>query len=209
MKVIKEEYKNKLYNFINKISQYCDCICTTGSNLNPYIENPQDVDVVCLIKKEYFAGDISKIIRENEELQKEKTNLKENYNVSVLIVSPNVFSGWYKIKFYYRFGNYDLLYGELPQDILEEIPLNSSEFVKKYIEFGVGDAKEHLANRCMIQKHFYHTLTALYFYINQKYELTEEQIENINIIHDNSNFEKSVKLINWAYDWLYNYKMNE
>lgn len=136
-------------------------VAQTGSGILPWIENPHDTDYIFYVRN---RKDVKKLI-----LLFKLRPKNECWIVDELEVQG---TRLYSYEYYYLkpvFGNDFPTY-----NILEHVNDYKRELIKK----GLG--KPFIVEA----KFWYHVLTGIYLLDNEKYELTEEQISNIQLLHD-------------------------
>lgn len=151
----------------------------SGSGINPYINNPHDVDyVVFLADDEFYNFNQTK------------------YNDGHLIKAKLSTYGDKVSVWSYLWGYMQLVEGEAVQ--LPNFFDKKDEWIvvaKKYL-YHRGKRKSHLDQNKKQRKSFYHLLMGLYVLENNSYKLTPEQANNVQLAHD-GNLPEDV--IEWLY----------
>jgi len=196
MKVeLPEHILNKIKERYELVKDFCKAVIVGGSRSAPYIYNPHDYDVIFLFDNEEDAFQSVKIF--SQEHKKDKDWLLENH-LAFINMSQSFFE-WilshrdYTYLTHYQealFGNSDITRFNILEhkDEYRNVLKESIKFINKmYIE------KEY------INKSLYHILIGLYILDNDSYDLTKEQLDNANIIHDGKEEDKDkiLELYNW------------
>jgi hypothetical protein len=187
-KVLDDQIKTILINFFHQNEEELQCIWIGGSFSVPYITNPHDVDIILVWKHRYYDRErikkcrtLSRQIHDLDGSYQIIFRYNEKYDESFIDHWP-IYAYLYK----YRQNLIGTLYPVIDQfDILQY----EERMWKTLIQW---KEKQHS------KKGLYHILTTLYILLNQSYDLTEEQITNINIAHDQQDLEKIKILYQWA-----------
>lgn len=172
-----------------------------GTTVIPYIKNPTDYDVVVVFENEQAENDFKDFLFIHNE--GEKTNfilLKEQFNFCIHAttlekqnksVSHNYIYA-YQIKFRKPLTGYEMIlpdfdYFDRKDDVKKEL-INFVERMNGYV--------------IPKEKYWYNIYTNKCICDNNSYDLTEEQIENINLLHDCIDCEKRDELIEECKEWL-------
>ena len=161
-------------DFIELIKPYCLSIEETGSKVNPYIRNKHDTDLIAIVADEEEKSNIIALTHYN--LQN-KRQLRENkIDIKIKIKEDNlsntIFA--YMSHFIQPIEGYEKLTIEVP---INELLIKQN--IINYIQY----LKEKELNFYK-QKSFYHIYTSICIMKHNSYDLTEEEINNINILHD-------------------------
>lgn len=153
----------EINELIEKYSDYIISIYKTGSDILPWIKNPQDKDY-----RVYINGANNKI---RDELQK---NPPKNSHYIVRDGNKRQHPRTHSYQKYFE----KPLYGE-------DLDCNKYNIFENEKEY-----KQYLINYCSIRtytpenKVWYHILTAIYLFDNGDYFITDEQAQNIQLCHD-------------------------
>ena len=179
---------------IELIKDDCLCVELGGSRCLPFIRHPHDCDIIIICKDEEQVNKVKTILIEGEY----RNTYRSKYGIDI-IVKPLSYSGdgILDAEFAYCPHYSKVLYGKRPEvDILKnearvkQAVLNRmNRLLSKRIE-----GKSVPINELKFWYRFYLVMCILK---NQSYELTEEQIETVNILHDKeeSQVEEKLKLI--------------
>lgn len=137
-----------------------------GSQTNPYIQNPHDVDVILVLKND------SKL-----EFDVHEESVYFGFNVLTRKQNVNVLDFVWAYEFKWR------------KSLLFENPISANcdilENKKEYIQAIKRRVGEMLKIKTFYRlKHWYHIYTGLCIIKNNSYDLTEDQIRTINLLHD-------------------------
>ena len=191
------EIKEKLQPLYDVVKNYCIGIVLIGSYVLPWIRNKHDIDVL-VIFKDNMKYDLLTCYSENIALIRE---------LQAQGITP-------LIRDFDRLLNQERCYvyeNNFCIKLFESEPFNTSFdiFNKRYVNILKANF-EYVSNeyqdKNQIPKFLYHILTGIYMIQNNSYELTEEQIENINIVHDMEDTEMIGELFNYCKEWLNNYE---
>lgn len=156
-------------------------VAKTGSSALPWIKDPYDTDYVFYVTNRRDTARLIKLFKLKP--------IDECWIVGEL--STNKCARLYAYEYHYL----QPLFGtEFPDyDIFEHI----NEYKQILINHGLGQP--------LVVKHkfWYHVLTGIYMLDNGRYELTEEQIKNVNLCHDRQMTEE---LYNYIQERLAQYK---
>ncbi len=157
-----------------------------GSRSSPYIRNPKDNDIVLVVEDENKKAEL---VRDLYNRFKRQDMRNENLDLKIRVY-PNDLSN----RVYWYTGNFNKpLEGFVKQT--KNIPISEKIIKQVCINY-----LEHI-KKCNVnfykQKPFYHVYTSLCVLNHNSFELTEEEIDNINILHDRKeeDFETIKKLI--------------
>ena len=180
-----------------------------GSSNLSYIENKHDIDVFVIFKdntnRKEKMHKIFNLIRTLKDI---------NVNVSVLARTSEIHRHYvdetYQTEtqkqnllrfpvYAYLFKDIDIVCGEDTSNI-KSVDILQEPFKSRYIQalkdFLVEDT--HIFTTAGYHsKRLYHVLTGLYIIKNNSYDLTEEQVANINLLHD---WQFPEELVTWIYD---------
>lgn len=158
-----------------------------GSFVNPYIRNHRDIDIIFIVKDDDIRKKVIKTLRKNNMFKE-----FHKYNLGIIVASLT-------LDINSLYWTYILLYGiELfgTKDIRKNN--NILEHKEEWIE-GVRKESSHIG---YFSKIWYHIYTGLKIIDNNSYDLDEETINNINILHDCEESPFRDSLVNWCIDRL-------
>ena len=170
----REQKIEEIYNVLK------DHICYMkmgGSRILPFIDHPHDYDVIVVCEDSNSAKEASRLLRESGYDKKE---LIKEYQLDIHFqtieqaqtqILDNVYS------YLLHFG--EDIEEEEKVDVLENIPRIRNAIINRY---------NRLKNNSFISlydsKIWYYIHTAMCIINNESYELTAQQIENVNVLHD-------------------------
>lgn len=158
----------KLYQLLQPKSLY-----QTGSSL--WLETPRDIDILAIY--DTYQEVQEKVKKFNKE------ELFEQTGYSILFMPLEWFPDFYIYRYPYLLKEMRLLEGEdLHPDKYDLI--KNQEF-KKIVINSMYNSILISYSRNLNQKIWYHILTTCYILENNNYELSKEQKENIQRVHDN------------------------
>jgi len=154
------------------ISNECVSVELWGTRVLPYIQNKHDWDVAfvfsSLLKKEQAVAKLPHSINEYR-----KAGLCLHFHTTHIKEDTLIYA--YQCHYVQSLKGYEI-----------KTPLvNILDIKEEYLDFLQVEAyKLSQASYCYRAKIWYHIYTDLCILYNNSYELTEEQIKNINILHD-------------------------
>ena len=166
-------------------------VAISGSSSLPYINNPDDIDIVFCFKS------LALLNNDRSKIKEARKSLKDIGSKIVFLLRDASLFEYYKNAncshsyladydakygfplFAYEFPYLDILFGEDTLGVKQISLLDNKQRMKSALKAAINDINS--------SKKFYHVLTTLYILKNNSYELTQEQIENINIVHDQEN----------------------
>lgn len=174
-----EELLNTIKELLEPIKEHIISVELTGSSANPWIKNKNDLDIVFVVdKEENFLPTIKRFHElfaypDLREMGLDIHFIKETYDYSQKSFA-------YESMFATTLFNYPFTRDKV--DILKDkdkarIP------IKGLLNF-VREKEKEKGLSIYINKYWYHAYTEMCILHNNSYELTEEQIEAINILHD-------------------------
>jgi len=195
-----------LIDFYNENKDDIAMILIGGSSTLSYINNPHDVDVFVVYKER--PTDIE-IMRERARKRKNVYYAfkDEGESVTIGLRYLEIYKYWltgindnpnkeliYPI-YLYLCKYLKILIGEDTLNVKNLSVLDQREKYKQRLkDFLFKDFNNLLNKHNELPKDLYHVLTGFYILKNNSYDLTEEQISNINIVHDRSDTNKYQKL---------------
>ena len=174
------------------VEDKCISVIKTGSQVLPYIENPYDKDYVFIFNTE-------------EDMIESKNKFYETVNRKELSENHINIHFDYLERFsessrYSGLGSHlTCIYGD--DSCLQNVKgiLDDKDYYKKRcidIYNKLCDMQEHNPKlRFYYRKHWYYCYRMMSILTNDSYNLTEEQIYNINILHDRTSSEEKRKEI--------------
>ena len=177
-----EIIRQKAQHIYNLFSQYITAIYYGGSNVSGFIKNPHDIDFITFVPN------------------------KDCYNKLKILYSlykkehPEVFEDnecWVQIRFdthieikYWSYLYKDMILLAGTPITFNFDPINNQINRKQYIQY----LQENVANNTNL-KLFYHYYRAYLILSKNSYDLTEEEIQKLNILHDAKTEEDLIKEI--------------
>lgn len=163
-----------------KLKAYCDAIYFGGSRVDPVIMNPHDYDYICFAKPLCKHHLLKILMKEGYAIagsKKDKKMSDKKYeDFSQIRVYPYTQITW--------FSYLDILMQKiLGEDVCPKtdiITKHRLEFLKALREKAVLIASDVIKNK----KRWYHILRGTYILINNSYEVSENQKQELNILHD-------------------------
>lgn len=196
--------KDKILELLNILKDYDFKIRFTGSSFLSFINHPTDEDIILIFNNEEDKISAKNLFKSTYDI-KELRKLKLDFHFSTLEFEIKDLKG---LPFpYLAFLSHDVYDKDL--NYIESIGLEVDEFLKyktiykevflERINMWLDRLKENkIDDKYFFKlKLFYQIYTTLCFLNNKSFNLTEEQIENINILHDReeSTYEKRKELI--------------
>lgn len=203
--MINNEIKQFLQDYYEARKDVVEFIFLGGSGCLPYINSPHDLDIYVVYKK-YDSNIIRYGYR--QERQEIQDTLK-NFDSRVVIIrqSLNTLNFWKTGNaegnvtcvvlptYVYQTRNYEIIAGEDSIDIKKYSVLKHKTKFKETLKNYMPTIIDRYTETGEIHKSIYHILTGLYILSNNSYDLTEEQIQNINDAHDGN---CTLELYNWV-----------
>lgn len=173
--------KDKIKSVFSKINEYCDAVYYGGSNVDSIINTPHDYDYICFAKplcRHFLLSELKTLgFKTFGSTKTKESNLDLDLtDFSQVRVYPYTQIDW--------FSYLDILMikviGEDVCPKTDVIHEHRKEFFedlhKKMLKLSSGEIKN--------QKRWYHLLRGIYILINNSYEVSSKQREEINILHD-------------------------
>lgn len=161
--------EEKIIEIKNFLKDKVEQVKLGGSRALSFINNPKDYDLIVVCKDEETRQEVKNLFKN----QYDTKDLITNYNIDII----------------FRTTNRD---SEAANSIYPYIWHYSEPDVMAVIDF--EKLRETIVNRCykFEEEKNYHYAFKLWYYVyitmciikNNSYDLTEEQIENVNILHD-------------------------
>ena len=166
----------KLDNIFQILEPYILSIEETGSYTLPYIKNPHDRDIIIITKTQRDRAAAVKLYKKSFSIEERRQFKKENHIDIVFNSYPDIIDD----RVYLYLTHYiKPLEGYEKMSI--ERPINT-ELYKSLIARDYSEIKEWEDYKNY--KIWYHFYTGLCIIKHNSYELTEEEKNNINILHD-------------------------
>lgn len=166
----------------------------SGSSVLPWIKAPADKDIIFIYETSEKARKAHSNLLKAKEIfylpRSEPMDLHFKTSHLLLDVSSCIYG--YETHFSIPYLNFKSLLDKI--DILTNGKENYIQNLKKYYLFIKSREQRNLDNYKL--KQWYHIYTGLCILDNNSYNLTEEQIQNINILHDK--VEGSKELIDYC-----------
>ena len=200
MKLQKKQL-NQIEIIYNKIKQYCTCIFIGGSYTYSFLNSHHDIDVFIVCPTDEDRKNARNFIRkEDKECMDILASLKQNDHLVIMVTTEFAVLQWFAFSYQYNFKDAKVLFGnsiDFPKDIFtyKGEYLAALQYTSEKIHFFLEkDNKVH--------KDLYYMLTGVYMLQNGSYDLTPEQIENINICHEYQDQDKMKVLLKYCDDYL-------
>lgn len=164
-----------LNSFIKLIKPKCKMIFYGGSKTYPFIQNSHDNDLIAVIENDNVKDEVRELLHSEGIRRKNISELGIDFHLITLERNETFFTKyrpWVSnyIEFIHNPDNIDLSYNMLEH--VNDVKSNLIEFLPKIRDIPTNN------------KDYYYIYTTLCFLKNNSFELTEEQINNINILHD-------------------------
>ena len=196
----------KLNEIINTLSGHFKYVRLGGSKTFPFIKNPQDYDIIIVCENDEDRMQCLKMYRGSFNPK----TLRETYGFDVHIETvayeyKYLYARLYSQEFLANDVIYEALKPVVPDTITVEYFLSKKndimvfykDFTDKMKKRVTDDKIPHMIKDKYAYKFWYNIYLNLCVFNNKSIELTDEQIENINILHDRKeeDLEKRTKLI--------------
>ncbi len=180
-------------------------IYLAGSHKLSFINNPKDCDIIIISETEEQSKELKRLFYEKYS----RKEFREKYNYDLHFISDyreqEIFNrtAHYPYITYIKYDVYNnnFEFKETRGISLEDFIANKDKYKERYL-YLIDEWIESLKRRNKEEhfydiKIFYYMYTTLSILNNKSFELTEEQIENINILHDRKeeDLEKRKELI--------------
>ena len=198
--------KREIYELVkllyDVVCEDCKYVFIGGSYCSKLFSTSHDIDVIFV-----FEDKDTKIqgYRKMKKVENVLQILQSTYNT---VVIPVTLEHIQKLKVYsYLYKYYDnldwFLFGSMEEfnknipDILENRE-NYLTILKDTLDWVLKYQEKHL----LIPKGLYHVLTGIYIIKNNSYNLSEVEIQNINICHSYNQNEEKQKLLDYCKSYL-------
>jgi len=186
--------------FYEKVKDNVCAIVLCGSRTLPYIVNSRDIDILIITENLDKMHLWVESMRTDETVRKMRKQLREEYGVSMMSGTIEALN---TRLLYFSYIPYTVLFGEMNLNI-PDIRARADEYkqvCKTRFEQCMSDYENdhdlyHL-------KSFYHIYTGMRMIQNgYVYDLTEDDIDNINILHDCEDENRILALVEEIRNWL-------
>lgn len=186
--------------FYEKVKDNVCAIVLCGSRTLPYIVNSRDIDILII------AENLDKLhlwiesMRTDEIIRNMRKQLRKEYGVSMMSGTVELFN---TRLLYSSYIPYTILFGNMDINLID-IRARADEYkqvCKTRFEQCMSDyEKDHDLYHL---KSFYHIYTGMCMIQNgYSYDLTEDDIDNINILHDCEDENRTLTLVEEIRNWL-------
>ena len=194
-------------NILDKIEEILEClnnkysyIVLGGSNGIKYIRKNKDIDLFIFCNSDLGVEKCKELYNQHFD----NCDIRYNYNLDVHIIEKQPDNFIYYLNMLWR----DL--AEIPQEFLDKFenkmiaPITLEEFLVdeedllKVIKEFITRRTKNLTDRKLYLTKYWYYIYLIYCIINSRsLDLTEEQINNVNMLHDRNeeDFEKRKELI--------------
>lgn len=180
-----QELAQKVYNYLQP---FCISIYLGGSYCQPFIKNPHDIDFICFSKEPREMCDIKRSLYFF--LKKNKVDKKYDF-IQIRNAAKEEQS----------YGSY--INKEMIHLVGEKLNFNFdiiNKDRKKYVSILLDTIDKLNNNIIKNKKRWYQVLRGYYILLNNSYDMTAEQIEILNKVHDQENgWEEYIKEVK---EWL-------
>ena len=178
---------DKIKNIIDKLDNNFNYIVIGGSISIKYIKNNKDIDVFVFCKDQKQVELCNSIIDRNG-----RKELRSNYNVDIHIAEK------WDDNFIYTLNQSWKYLADFPDNLIEAFkdiiikPINIDEFIesgdiikskiKRFIDRRIEFT--NIEDRIYLSKYWYYIYLIEAILKNKSFDLTDEQIINVNMLHD-------------------------
>lgn len=174
--------KELLQDIFNYLQPYCIAIYLGGSSCQKYIKNIHDIDFICFANEPINMCHIRRLLN----WYSRNHEIPNNYDFIQVRTKQSE---------EHAYGSYinKLMVKVIGEDIEFKFDIINKD-KEEYLKI-IGKTIENLQNGVISnQKRWYQVYQGLCIIKNKSYELTSEQIEKLNILHDlSSGYEKIVE----------------
>ena len=169
--MLAEEKIEEIKEFLKEKVKYIEL---GGSKALPFIHNPKDYDVIVICEDEKAIEEAKTLFKSQYDSKELAAEYKIDIHFRTVAQDEDIVGTIYPYILYFRRENYqkELKESELKQAIIAR--------VSKFDKLRSACSKVSLYN----SKLWYYVYITLCILENNSYELTENQIENVNILHD-------------------------
>lgn len=187
--------------FYSKVKDNVCAIILCGSKTLNYIVNSRDIDILIIAENMDKLHLWVESMRNNESIRRMRKELKEKYNISMMSGTIELFN---TRLLYSSYIPYTLLFGNLDINLID-IRAKANEYkevCKRRFEQCISDYEKD--RNLYHLKSFYHIYTGMCMIKNNYvYDLSEDEIVDINILHDCEDEKKILPLVEQIRNWLY------
>lgn len=179
-----EQISNKITEILNTLSPHFLYVKLGGSRSLPFIKNPHDYDIIIICEKEEDRFICSKLFHNTYDSKE----LRFTYGLDFHIITLEYENFFVNSIYPYLIQETDIIYSTI-KDFLPKnrdinyMLANEATIIAKYKK---RIHSEKLMHEGVKYKHkfWYYAYTAICIFKNKSFNLTEEQINNINMLHD-------------------------
>lgn len=185
--------------FYEMSKEYEPLMLLGGSCSSPYVKNKHDIDVIMLFSNREVTRNWHREYVNNQTLIGLRMKLHNDYGINIISYSVDIENEMHEFSYEKKaiiFGNKS---GLIEHNIIEEAEQYKNACREKASKM-LGWYSEK--NDLYALKHMYHIYTGMCIIKNSSYELSEEEIENINILHDCENENSILTLVEEIRNWL-------
>lgn len=189
---------NELWDYLHE-KYNCISIFIAGSYLLPYIKNKHDIDLFVTFDTSFKLRDI----RSDEYVIKIRDEIKQKYNAMLMIRYHDTINvrDTFMISYTSPYYAKNALFGT--NNLIEyDVLSNKIKYIKEFYSYLDYYDSLNPDTDLYLYKRLYHIITGMYMFQNNSYDLTEEQIKNINIIHDCQDKDKILELYSEIKKWI-------
>lgn len=178
--MIDKDFEEKLSSLISLVRDQIKSVEVVGSYANPYIKDSQkDYDINIYFETKKDREDACKLFYRDFSLQSlREMGIDLHFVDKTLDVSNKVYV--YQTMFIQPILGYERVLPKI--DILQDIP-HTKKVIKSLLDF-TRRKEQETGYPMYANKYWYHAYTELCIITNNSYDLVEEQIDNINLLHD-------------------------
>lgn len=166
------ELQQLAQNIFDYLQPYCIAIYLGGSRCENIIKNPHDIDFICFSDKPIDMCHIRRLLY----FYQKSNNLPEDYDFIQVRT---------KQKEEHAYGSY--INKQMIKLIGEDIEFNFDVIHKnreEYKQILINTIDKLDNNKIRNQKRWYQVLRGYYILLHNSYEVSKEEIEILNIVHD-------------------------
>ena len=198
---LSQEILDKIKIIYDAIKEHCNWIYVGGSFGIKHLKFYRDIDIFIVCPNTNEREIVFRTIRkDNLELKTIVKSLQDDYNVMVLTTTVFDQQRFYDGSYQFHYKEISVLFGD-PIHFAKEILLNKKDYID-VLNYSIERAYYFEEKTGEIPKNTYHIVTGVYMLQNDSYDLTPEQIENINICHDGEDQNKMKVLLKQCEEWL-------
>ena len=177
--MITNSFKLQLKNLLMPIYDLIKSVEIVGSYANPYIKSKKDYDINIYFNTEKDKHTACKIFYQVKSYPELRENgIDIHFVEETFDIKEKVYA--YQTMFLQPVLDFERVLPKI--DILQDIP-HTKKIIKSLLDFTRRKEQEKGLS-IYINKYWYHAYTELCILTNNSYDLTETQINNINLLHD-------------------------